>query len=116
MYNPDFVTAARNSLESMPMERVSMPMISVSPRALARMRSRAASWASPVVTVFSSPQRSGRGAAALPGRGPAAPALPPATIAEAMTPAQIARSSRLVTTAYDDLLRVGASPEDPAYR
>jgi hypothetical protein len=35
---------------------------------------------------------------------------------EAMTPAQIARSSRLVTTAYDDLLKIAASLENPAYR
>jgi hypothetical protein len=68
--------------------------------------------------------RNGAFAAAVPGPYPYHPfskdlELPePRRLAEveAMTPAEIARSSRLVTTAYDDLLRVAASLENPAYR
>jgi hypothetical protein len=35
---------------------------------------------------------------------------------EAMTPEEIARSSRLIMAAYDEMLRVAASLENPAYR
>ncbi|HEY0792209.1 MAG TPA: hypothetical protein VGD78_14185 [Chthoniobacterales bacterium] len=43
---------------------------------------------------------------------------PPRTLDEivALTPEQMARSSRLVTSAYAELLQVAAGLEDPAYR
>jgi hypothetical protein len=43
---------------------------------------------------------------------------PPRSIAEieAMTPAAMANASRLVTSAYNELLQVAASLEDPSYR